>query len=114
MEKNNNLKNLDFLFKLCFKAAPGYIISLFVFSCFARCVVFLEHVYSIKYVLEVAEFNKPFNLAINIMVIVLLLLIAKLFIGAIFDNYYTLYLLPKVNMQVKLKIYSHKNFIKTK
>lgn len=107
MEKNNNLKNLDFLFKLCFKAAPGYIISLFVFSCFARCVVFLEHVYSIKYVLEVAEFNKPFNLAINIMVIVLLLLIAKLFIGAIFDNYYTLYLLPKVNMQVKLKIYSH-------
>ena len=54
------LKNHAFLWKLCFKTCPGYMIY-FLYDAFRyQIIIFLEHVLGIRYVLRCAEFNEPF------------------------------------------------------
>ena len=53
-------KNHVFLWKLCFKTCPGYMIY-FLYDAFRyQIIIFLEHVLGIRYVLRCAEFNEPF------------------------------------------------------
>lgn len=106
MKDNKKIDNICFLLRICFDAAPMYMISLIVYSAISRLIVFVEHVYSIKYILEIAEFNKPFKLAVNMMIIVFILLLTKLLVDAFYDNLFSIYLLPQISMRVKEKIYS--------
>ena len=53
-------KNQVFLWKLCFKTCPGYMIY-FLYDAFRyQGIIFLEHVLGIRYVLRCAEFQEPF------------------------------------------------------
>lgn len=52
-----------FLLKLCFKASPGYVILYIVESIRNEVVVFLEFTFGLNFVLECAEFGKPFKTA---------------------------------------------------
>ncbi|MBR7000846.1 MAG: ABC transporter ATP-binding protein [Lachnospiraceae bacterium] len=53
-------KNQLYLWKLCFKTCPGYMIY-FLYDGFRyQGIIFLEHVLGIRYVLRCAEFQEPF------------------------------------------------------
>ena len=53
-------RNQIFLWNLCFKTCPGYMIY-FLYDGFRyQGVIFIEHVLGIRYVLHCAEFNEPF------------------------------------------------------
>ena len=66
MKKNRStvLKNQIFLWKLCFKTCPLYMIYHLYDAFRYQGVIFLEHVLGIRYVLRCAEFHEPFTKAL--------------------------------------------------
>lgn len=67
------LKNQLFLWKLCFKTCPLYMIY-HIYDAFRyQGVIFLEHVLGIRYVLRCAEFHEPFIKALLYIGLILLL-----------------------------------------
>ena len=58
------LKNQVFLWKLCFKTCPLYMIYHLYDAFRYQGVIFLEHVLGIRYVLRCAEFHEPFTKAL--------------------------------------------------
>lgn len=66
MKKNRStvLKNQIFLWKLCLKTCPLYMIYHLYDAFRYQGVIFLEHVLGIRYVLRCAEFHEPFTKAL--------------------------------------------------
>lgn len=85
-----------FLFKLCFKAAPVCIILLIVEHIRNEIVVFMEFTFGLNYVLECAEFGRPFKDA----AIFLVCLLAFVVLGLLFNAY----LYQKIQMKSQPKI----------
>ena len=69
----NVLKNQLFLWKLCFKTCPGYMIYHLYDAFRYQGIIFLEHVLGIRYVLRCAEFHEPFTKALIYIGIILLI-----------------------------------------
>lgn len=87
----NVLANNWFLFKLCFKAAPVCVILLIVEYARNEAVIFLEFTFGLHYVLECAEFGRPFREA----AVFLLCLLGFVVLGLLFNAY----LYQKVQMK---------------
>lgn len=85
-----------YLFKLCFKAAPACIILLIVEHIRNEIVVFMEFTFGLNYVLECAEFGRPFKDA----AIFLVCLLAFVVLGLLFNAY----LYQKIQMKSQPKI----------
>lgn len=80
----NVLKNHLYLWRLCFKASPGYMLYN-IFDAFRyRFMIFLEHTLCIRYILHCAEYGEPFYKAFIFVGIVAVLM----FILMIPDGYY--------------------------
>lgn len=62
--KSSVLKNQVFLWKLCFKTCPLYMIYHLYDAFRYQGIIFLEHVLGIRYVLRCAEFHEPFTKAL--------------------------------------------------
>ena len=62
--KSTVLKNQIYLWKLCFKTCPLYMIYHLYDAFRYQGVIFLEHVLGIRYVLRCAEFHEPFTKAL--------------------------------------------------
>ena len=56
-------KNQLFLWKLCFKTCPGFMIYHLYDAFRYQGMIFLEHVLGIRYILRCAEFHEPFTKA---------------------------------------------------
>lgn len=85
-----------YLFKLCFKAAPACIILLIVEHIRNEIVVFMEFTFGLNYVLECAEFGRPFKDA----AVFLVCLLAFVVLGLLFNAY----LYQKIQMKSQPKI----------
>lgn len=85
-----------FLFKLCFKAAPVCIILIILEHIRNEIVVFMEFTFGLNYVLECAEFGRPFKDA----AVFLLCLLAFVVVGLLFNAY----LYQKIQMKSQPKI----------
>lgn len=85
-----------FLFRLCFKAAPACMILLIVEHIRNEIVVFMEFTFGLNYVLECAEFGRPFKDA----AIFLASLLAFVVLGLLFNAY----LYQKIQMKSQPKI----------
>ncbi len=66
-------KNQIFLWKLCFKTCPGFMIYHLYDAFRYQGMIFLEHVLGIRYVLRCAEFHEPFTKALFYIGIILLI-----------------------------------------
>ena len=53
------------LFKICYKAAPAYMICYIIEAIRNELVVFLEFTLALNFVLECAEFGRPFQNGCN-------------------------------------------------
>ena len=66
-------KNQLFLWKLCFKTCPGFMIYHLYDAFRYQGMIFLEHVLGIRHVLRCAEFHEPFTKALFYIGIILLI-----------------------------------------
>lgn len=85
-KKNGFGKTLSdnlFLFQICFKTAPVYVILNLIEIVRNEIVVFLEFTFGLNYVLECAEFGRPFKEAATFLVG----LLAFVVLGLLFNAY---------------------------
>ncbi len=82
--RSSVLKNQVFLWKLCFKTCPLYMIYHLYDAFRYQGVIFLEHVLGIRYVLRCAEFHEPFTKALFYIGLILLLNILQIIPDGLF------------------------------
>ena len=88
------------LFKICYKAAPSYMICYIIEAIRNEVVVFLEFTFALNFVLECAEFGKPFEVA----AIFLISLLAFVMLGLLFNAYVFQKLQQKSQPKIKQAI----------
>ncbi len=88
------------LFKVCYKAAPSYMICYIIEAIRNEVVVFLEFTFALNFVLECAEFGRPFKTA----AIFLLSLLAFVMLGLWFNAYLFQKLQQKAQPKIKQAI----------
>ncbi len=84
------------LFKICYKAAPSYMVLYIIEAIRNEVVIFLEFTFALNFVLECADFGKPFSTA----AVFLLSLLAFVVLGLVFNAY----LFQKLQMKAQPKI----------
>ncbi len=89
------------LLKLCFKASPLYVILYISEAVRNEIVVFLEFTFGLNFVLECAEYGRPFKTA----AVFLLSLLAFVMLGLLFNAYVFQKLqqkaMPEINRSIK-------------
>ncbi len=101
----NILNNHLFLWKLCFKTAPGYMIY-FIYDAFRyQFIIFLEHTLGIRYVLRCAEYNEPFWKVLLVIGIILVINMIQIIPDGHFIHGWTYRTKPKLYKALKEKMY---------
>ncbi|GHV40412.1 ABC transporter permease [Clostridia bacterium] len=99
-------KNNMFLLKFCFRAAPKFLVMQIINSVRQEVVVFLEFTLCLNYVLECAEFGRPFWKAGLFLACVM----AFVILTSLFDSWYWLKLrdqtIPAIKQRFKEKLYA--------
>lgn len=85
------------LFKICYKAAPSYMICYIIEAVRNEIVVFLEFTLALNFVLECAEFGRPFKTA----AVFLISLLAFVMLGLLFNAYLFQKLQQKAQPKIK-------------
>ncbi len=88
------------LFKICYKAAPSYMICYIIEAIRNELVVFLEFTLALNFVLECAEFGRPFEVAAAF----LLALLAFVVLGLLFNAFLYQKLQQKAQPKIKQAI----------
>ena len=98
---DNNL----FILKICFSAAPLYIITYVLNIIRHQGLIFLEHTYGIGFVLESVEFGRPFREVAIFIIILFFLILAGMIFGAFAEEFFARKGLPKIKQKVKCMLY---------
>ncbi len=98
-------KNNWFIISLSFKTAPVFMIYMIFEQVKQAVLVFLEHTYGIHYVLEAAEYGKPFILVIRFLSIVLASWAISFIFSGIYQNYVSQKGILKIQKRLKEIIY---------
>ena len=85
------------LFKLCYKADPKYVILYIAEAIRNEIVVFLEFTFGLNFVLECAEFGRPFRTA----AVFLICLLSFVVLGLVFNAYVFQKLQQKAQPRIK-------------
>ncbi len=99
------LKNQIFLWKLCFKTCPWYMIYHLYDAFRYQGVIFLEHVLGIRYVLRCAEFQEPFTKALFYIGLILLLNIIQIIPDGFFIYGWSFKCKPKLYRALKEQLF---------
>ena len=98
-------KNQVFLWKLCFRTCPGYMIY-FLYDAFRyQGIIFLEHVLGIRYVLRCAEFQEPFWKPLLVIGIILVINMAQIVPDGFFIHGWSFRAKPKLYKALKEQMY---------
>jgi len=99
------LKNQLFLWRLCFKTCPGYMIY-FLYDGFRyQGIIFLEHVLGIRYVLHCAEYHEPFWKAFLFIGIILLINLIQIIPDGYFIHGWSFRAKPKLYRALKEQMF---------
>ena len=98
-------KNQIFLWKLCFKTCPWYMIYHLYDAFRYQGVIFLEHVLGIRYVLRCAEFQEPFTKALFYIGLILLLNIIQIIPDGFFIYGWSFKCKPKLYRALKEQLF---------
>ncbi|MCH5272034.1 MAG: ABC transporter ATP-binding protein [Lachnospiraceae bacterium] len=94
-----------FLWKLCFKTAPGYMIYHLYDAFRYQIIIFLEHTLGIRYVLHCAEYGEPFYKALLGIGAILLVNMIQIIPDGYFIHAMTYRAKPKLYRALKEKMY---------
>lgn len=98
-------KNHLYLWKLCFHAAPGFMIY-FLFDAFRyQMIIFLEHTLGIQYVLHCAEYQEPFWKALLVIGLILVINMIQIIPDGYFIHGMNFRTRPKLYKALKEKMY---------
>ena len=101
----NVWRNQLFLWNICFKTAPGYMIY-FLYDAFRyQGVIFIEHVLGIRYVLRCAEFQEPLWKALLYIGIVLAINLIQIIPDGFFIYKWSPKTKPKLYQALKEQMY---------
>ncbi len=99
------LKNQLFLWRLCFKTCPGYMIY-FLYDGFRyQGIIFLEHVLGIRYVLHCAEYQEPFWKAFAFIGVILLINMIQIIPDGYFIHGWSFRAKPKLYRALKEQMF---------
>ena len=99
------LSNQLFLWKLCVRTCPAYMIY-FLYDGFRyQGVIFLEHVLGIRYVLHCAEYGEPFSKAFLYIGIIFLLNLLQIIPDGLFIHGWTYRSKPKLYKALKEQMF---------
>lgn len=98
-------KNHLFLWKLCFKASPKYMIFLLYDAFRYQFIIFLEHTLGIRYVLHCAEYGEPFYKAFLVIGIILLINMIQIIPDGYYIHGMTFREKPKLYKALKEEMY---------
>ena len=99
------LKNQLFLWKLCFKTCPVYMIYHLYDAFRYQGIIFLEHVLGIRYVLRCAEFHEPFSKALIYIGVILAINIIQIIPDGFFIYDWTFKCKPKLYRALKEQLF---------
>ncbi len=110
MSKNKNsfrkiLNDNLFLFKICFKAAPKYLVLSILETIRNEIVVFLEFTVAFNYVLECAEFGRPFKNAAIFLICLFAFVVCGLAFNAYINQSLQFKAQPKIKKALKEMMY---------
>ena len=98
-------ENQLFLWRLCFKTCPGYMIY-FLYDGFRyQGIIFLEHVLGIRYVLHCAEYQEPFWKALLVIGVILTINMIQIVPDGFFIHGWSYRSKPKLYKALKEKMY---------
>lgn len=98
-------KNHLFLWKLCYRTAPKYMLY-FLFDAFRyQFIIFLEHTLGIQYILHCAEYREPFWKAFLVIGIILVVNMIQIIPDGYFIHGMTFRNKPKLYQALKEKMY---------
>ncbi len=98
-------ENHVFLWKLCFRTAPGYMIY-FIYDAFRyQFIIFLEHTLGIQYILHCAEYREPFYKAFIVIGIILLVNMIQIIPDGYFIHAMTPRTKPRLYQALKEQMY---------
>ncbi|MBE5864259.1 MAG: ABC transporter ATP-binding protein [Lachnospiraceae bacterium] len=98
-------QNQLFLWNLCFKTCPGYMIY-FLYDGFRyQGIIFLEHVLGIRYVLHCAEYHEPFWKAFLFIGVILVINMIQIVPDGFFIHGWSYRSKPKLYKALKEKMY---------
>jgi ATP-binding cassette subfamily B protein len=100
------LSNNWFIIKLSFSAAPFFMCYMIFEAIKQQALIFLEHSYGIKYVLEAAEFHKPFSAVVNFLLIVFGAWAASFLFSGIYQNLVSQKGLPRIEKKLRDMLYA--------
>ncbi len=101
----NVLKNQLYLWNICFKTCPGYMIY-FLYDGFRyQMIIFLEHCLGIRYVLHCAEYNEPFWKALLFIGVILIVNMIQIIPDGYFIHGWTYKCKPKIYKTLKEKMF---------
>jgi ATP-binding cassette subfamily B protein len=100
------LSNNWFIIRLSFSAAPFFMCYMIFEAIKQQGLIFLEHSYGIKYVLEAAEFRKPFSVVVNFLLIVFAAWAVSFLLSGIYQNLVSQKGLPKIEKKLRDMIYA--------
>ncbi len=99
------IENQLFLWRLCFKTAPAYMIY-FLYDGFRyQGIIFLEHVLGIRYVLHCAEYQEPFSKALLYIGVILIINMIQIIPDGMFIHGWSYKNKPKLYRALKEKMY---------
>ncbi|MBO4324360.1 MAG: ABC transporter ATP-binding protein [Lachnospiraceae bacterium] len=99
------LSNQLFLWKLCFRTCPAYMIY-FLYDGFRyQGVIFLEHVLGIRYVLHCAEYGEPFSKAFFYIGLIFLINLLQIIPDGLFIHGWTYRSKPKLYKALKEQMF---------
>ncbi len=99
------LSNNWFIIRISFETAPFFMLFMIFMAIQAQCLIFLEHTYGIKYVLEAVEFHKPFSAVVQFLSIVMIAWAISFLLGVLYTNNVQQKSLPKIQMRLKEIMY---------
>lgn len=94
-----------FIIRLSFETAPFFMVYMIFLAIQAQCLIFVEHTYGIKFVLEAVEFHKPFQVVVQFLSIVMIAWAISFLLGVIYANNVQQKSLPKIQMRLKEIMY---------
>ena len=99
------IENQIYLWKLCFRTCPAYMIYHLYDGFRYQGVIFMEHVLGIRYVLRCAEYQEPFWKAFLVIGIILALNILQIIPDGFFIHGWTFRCKPKLYRALKEQMF---------
>lgn len=99
------IENQIYLWKLCFRTCPAYMIYHLYDGFRYQGVIFMEHVLGIRYVLRCAEYQEPFWKALLVIGIILALNILQIIPDGFFIHGWTFRCKPKLYRALKEQMF---------